>query len=180
MQTIVPNLTFKKDAEEAVKMYVSLFDSVFGNSKILKTTYYSQEDIDAIRNIPEVTEDDVPGFAGSAKTIRFTLNGQEFMAVNGGGYPGFGNFTESWSIYVRCQTQEQIDKLWEKLSRDAKRISTCGWVTDKFGVSWQIAADVIWEITEGEDKARAQRVYDTIYRMNKIDIEKIKSEAEGK
>lgn len=180
MQTIVPHLTFDKNAEEAVNMYVELFDSVFGNSKIIKTTYYSQEDIDAIRNIIGASADSVPGPAGSTKTIRFTLNGQEFIALNGGAYSGFGNFTESWSIYVRCKTQEQIDKLWEKLTEDARAISTCGWVTDKFGVTWQIVPEVILEIMEGEDLAKAQRAMAATYKMNKMDIEKIKSEAEGK
>ncbi len=133
MKTITPCLTFKKEAEEVVKLYVSVFSSVFGNSKILKTTYFGKEELEALKNVPEVSEDIMPGPAGSVKTIRFQLNGQEFMAVNGGGY--FGKFHDSMSLYVTCETQNQLDKLWEKLSEGGLQ-QPCGWVKDKFGVSW--------------------------------------------
>jgi predicted 3-demethylubiquinone-9 3-methyltransferase (glyoxalase superfamily) len=172
MQRVVPCLIFKKEAEEAVKLYVSLFDSIFGNSRILKTTYFGKEEIDALKKVPEVTEDIMPGPAGSVHTIRFTLDGQEIMAVNGGGY--FGKFNETWSIYVRCGTQEQIDKLWEVLSKGGVE-QACGWVKDKYGVSWQIAPEIIMEIAEGTDQRRAQRVMAAIYQMKKIDLESVKS-----
>jgi predicted 3-demethylubiquinone-9 3-methyltransferase (glyoxalase superfamily) len=93
------------------------------------------------------------------------------MAVNGGGY--FGKFNESWSIYVRCKNQEQIDRLWAVLSEGGVE-QPCGWVKDKYGVSWQIAPEIIWEIAESADQDRAQRVMAAIYQMKKIDLEKVK------
>lgn len=176
METITPSLTFKKEAEEAVKLCVSVFSSVFGNSKILKTTYFGKEELEALKNVPEVTEDIMPGPAGSVNTIRFQLNGQEFMAVNSGGY--FGKFTGSISMYVSCETQEQIDELWNKLSKGGIE-QPCGWLKDKYGVSWQTAPAIIQEIEEGPDQEKSQRVMKAIYGMKKIDIEKIKQAYEG-
>jgi predicted 3-demethylubiquinone-9 3-methyltransferase (glyoxalase superfamily) len=175
MKPIITCLTFKKEAEEAVELYVSVFSSVFGNSRILKTTYFGKDELEALKNVPEVSEDIMPGPAGSVKTVRFQLNGQELLAVNGGGY--FGKFTESTSLYVTCETQEQIDKLWNELTKEGME-QPCGWLKDKYGVSWQIAPAIIQEIEEGPDLEKAQRVMKAIYAMKKLDIEKIKQAIE--
>jgi predicted 3-demethylubiquinone-9 3-methyltransferase (glyoxalase superfamily) len=170
MQAITTILCYKKEAMDAVDLYVSLFDSVFGNSRTLATTHFGKEEIEVLRNVPEIREDEMPGPAGSVKTVRFMLNRQEFVAVNGGGY--FGKFSESMSIYVRCKTQDQIDRLWQGLSEEGIE-QPCGWVRDKYSVSWQIAPEIIWEIAEGRDKQRAQRVMKAIYNMKRIDIRKV-------
>lgn len=171
MKTVTLCLGFNKDAEEAAKVYVSLFNSVFGNSKILHTTRFSEKEIEALKKVPEMSEDIMPGPAGSAKGIRFILNGQEIFAFNGGGY--FGKFNESTSLYVTCETQEQVDKLWAILSKDGIE-QPCGWVKDTFGVSWQIAPAFVWEITEGTDEAKAERLNIALFGMKKIDIEILK------
>ena len=171
MQTITPNLMFKKDAEKAVELYVSVFSSVLGNSKIIKTTYYGKEELLALKEVPGMTEDIMPGPVGSIKTIRLQLNGQEFVAVNGGAY--FGNFSESMSLYVSCETQSQIDRLWKELSKDGVE-QPCGWLKDKYGVSWQIAPAIIEKIMEGPDQNRSQRVMKALYGMKKIDVETLK------
>ena len=170
MQTTTTCLVFKKDAQEAVDTYVSLFAKVFGNSAIIATTYYGAQELRALASIPDLSPETMPGPAGSIKTIRFTLNGQQFVAVNGGGY--FGKFSESISIYVNCDTQEQIDTLWQTLSKKGVE-HPCGWLQDKFGVSWQIAPALIWQIEEGSDSARVQRVLEAIFKMKKIDIEAV-------
>lgn len=98
------------------------------------------------------------------------LKGQEFTDVNGGGY--FDRFHDNISLTANCENQQQIDEVWEKLSRDGE-LQPCGWVKDRFGVSWQIALSLLWEIDEGEERTRAQRVMNTRYPMNRIDIEKV-------
>jgi predicted 3-demethylubiquinone-9 3-methyltransferase (glyoxalase superfamily) len=177
MERIMLALMFRREAEEAVKSYVSLFSSVFGDSKILWTTYYGEEELEALRAVPEMTEDIMPGPAGSVRTIRFLLCGQEILAVNGGGF--FGKFTESTSLYVSCDTQEQIDLLWMALSRGGTE-QPCGWLKDRFGVSWQIVPSVIQEIMEGPDIQKSQRVILALYRMKKIDLLQIMRAAESR
>ncbi|WP_343703728.1 VOC family protein [Chitinophaga sp.] len=173
-KTITISFTFEKNGEEAIKLYVDLFDRVFGStngvSKILKITYFGAEELEGLNDVEAVPKDMLPGPVGSVKTIRFLLKGQEFVAVNGGGY--FGKFHESVSLYISCQNQQQIDALWETLSLDGEE-QPCGWVKDRFGISWQIVPDVLWEIDEGEDRARAQRVMNAIYHMTRIDIKKV-------
>jgi predicted 3-demethylubiquinone-9 3-methyltransferase (glyoxalase superfamily) len=170
MQPISTFLLFKTGAETAVRQYVSAFDAVFGNthggSRILTTTYFSEEELAALTFLPE---DIRPGPAGSINTIRFLLNGQEFSAVNGGGY--FGKFHESMSIYVNCDTQEQIDRLWGIFAADAQEIQPCGWVKDRFGVSWQIVPSSLMTMTEDPDRRKAQRVMTALYSMTKVDAE---------
>jgi len=167
---------FKTEAEDAAERYVSVFSSVFGNSKILKTTYFGEEELSALRKVPGMTDDIMPGTAGSVKTVSLLLNGQRFIAGNGGAY--FGKFTESMSIYVDCETQLQIDQLWERLSEGGVE-QPCGWLKDKYGVSWQIAPSIIWEIMEGPDHQKSQRVMKVLYEMKKIDIEKVMMAAEN-
>ena len=176
-QTIIPSLTFSKGAEEAAQYYVSVFSEVFGDkkggSRILHTTYFGEEELKALLFLPE---DIRPGPAGSVLTVRFELNGQEFMAVNGG---SFFKFTEGISLYVECDTQDQIDKLWERLSAD-KNAEQCGWLKDKWMVSWQIAPAMLREMVEGSDTARQQRVMVALYGMKKLNIEELKQAYEGK
>ena len=177
MERIRLSLMFRHEVEEAVKSYVSLFSPVFGDSKILWTTYYGEEELEALRAVPEMTEDIMPGPAGSVRTIRFQLCGQEILAVNGGGF--FGKFTESTSLYVSCDTQEQIDLLWMALSAGGIE-QPCGWLKDRFGVSWQITPSVIHEIMEGPDTQKSQRVMLALYQMKKIDLVQIMQAAEGR
>ncbi|WP_269849461.1 VOC family protein [Methanosarcina horonobensis] len=127
-QKIAPCLTFNDQAEEAANFYVSIFSAVFENSKILNIARFSKEELEALSYLPE---DIRPGPAGSVRTIRFLLNGQEIEAVNGG---NFFNFCEGMSLYVRCEDQKEIDWLWEKLSEGGEK-SQCGWLKDKYGVS---------------------------------------------
>lgn len=173
-KTITISFTFNKNAEEAIKLYVDLFDRVFGSadgvSKILKITHFGAEELEGLNDVEAVPKDMLPGPVGSIKTIRFLLKGQEFVAVNGGGY--FGKFHESVSLYVSCENQQQIDTLWETLSVDAEE-QPCGWVKDRFGISWQIVPNVLWEIDEGDDRAKAQRVMNKIYHMTKINVEEV-------
>ncbi len=118
MKAITVCLGFNKNLEEAVATYIELFNKVFGNSTILGRSYFGEQEVAALRQVPEVSEDIMPGVAGDVKTIRFTLNGEEVVAFRGGAY--FGKFHESMSLYVSCETQEQIDRLWEVLSEDGE------------------------------------------------------------
>lgn len=163
-------LMFRHEAEEAVKFYISTFTPIFGNTKVLKITYYGEEELAALQEVPEMTEDIMPGPAGSVKSIRFLLCGQEILAINGGEF--FGKFNESTSLYVSCDTQEQIDLLWMALSHKGSE-QVCGWLKDRFGVSWQIAPAVIQEIMESPDTEKAQQVMIALYRMKKIDLKQI-------
>lgn len=167
MKSITVCLGFSKDLEEAVATYIEVFDAVFGNSKILGRSYFGEQEIAALRQVPGMSEDIMPGRAGDLKTIRFTLNGQEILAFNGGAY--FGKFHESMSLYVSCDTQEQIDRLWAVLS-DGGEEHPWGWVKDRFGVSWQIVPSFVWEIDEGENREMAERMNIALFQMKKIDI----------
>src|SRR5919201_7002387 len=135
MQKITTFLTFKDQAEEAVKLYTSIFK----NSKIKRVTRYG---------------DAGPGAKGSVMTAEFQLEGQDFVALNGG--PSF-TFSQGISLYVDCDTQREIDELWEKLSADGGSTGPCGWLTDRFGVSWQIAPRVLGEMIAGKDAVKADR-----------------------
>ncbi|HPJ29834.1 MAG TPA: VOC family protein [Methanothrix sp.] len=168
MKRIRTCIAFNKEAEKAVNLYISAFSTAFGDSKVLKTTYYGEEELEALREVPGIAEEYMPGPAESVKEIRFQLNGEELLAFNGGSY--FGRFTESVSLYVSCKTQDQIDLLWEVLSSGGIE-QPCGWLKDRFGVSWQIAPEIIQEIMEGPDQERAQRVMKALYGMKKIEID---------
>lgn len=172
--SITTCLSFTNNAEEAIRFYVDIFNQAFegkkGESKILKETYFGEEELKDLLNVPDVPKDMIPGPAGSVKTIRFILNGQEYIAVNGGGY--FGKFHESISLYVSCDNQQQINTLYEALAVNGQ-LQPCGWVKDRFGISWQITPDFLWSMDEDDDKERSQKVMKSLYKMNKIDIEKI-------
>ena len=155
-QKISTFLWFDNNAEEAVNFYVSIFK----NSKVLGS----------VRN-----GDAGPGPKGSLLTIAFQLDGQEFAALNGG--PQF-KFTEAVSQVVHCQTQEEVDHYWEKLSEGGEKVE-CGWLKDKFGLSWQIVPDVLLELLEDSDSQKSQRVMRAMMQMKKLDIEGLKQAAEG-
>lgn len=152
MQKITPFLWFDDQAEEAANFYVSIFN----NAKILNVTRYGQADAE-VSGRPE----------GSVMTVAFQLDGQEFVALNGG--PVF-KFTEAISFSVNCTTQKEIDALWERLSEGGK-ILECGWLKDKYGVTWQIVPAVLKELLSDPDPEKSQRVMKALIKMKKIDIE---------
>jgi predicted 3-demethylubiquinone-9 3-methyltransferase (glyoxalase superfamily) len=151
MKKIVPCLWFDDKAEEAAKFYVSLIK----NSKMGSITRYGEEGA-AASGRP----------AGTVMTATFRLNGQEFMALNGG--PQF-TFTPAISFVVNCETQKEIDRLWEKLSQGGQK-NVCGWLQDKYGVSWQIVPVVLGKMMQGKNAARTERVMKAMLQMTKIDI----------
>ena len=157
MQKIVPFLWFDNNAEEAVNFYVS----VFKNSKVTRVTRYG---------------DAGPGPKGSVMSATFQLEGQNFYALNGG--PHF-KFTPAISLFVNCQTQEEVDELWEKLTEGGES-NQCGWLQDRFGVSWQIIPTALGAMLSDEDPAKAQRAMRAMLQMKKIDIAKLEQAYEGK
>lgn len=158
MQQIVPFLWFDNQAEEAVKFYTS----VFKNAKIIGTSYYGEG---------------APMPAGTALVVDFELNGMRLNALNGG--PVY-KFTPAISLYIKCDTQEEIDYYWEKLLSGGGRESQCGWLSDKYGLSWQVAPPLLGELLQDKDKAKANRVMAAMMKMVKIDIQKLKDAYDGK
>ena len=150
MQKITPFLWFNNNAEEAMNFYVSIFK----NSKVGTVSRYG---------------DAGPGPKGTVMSATFQLEGQEFMALNGG--PLF-SFTPAISLFVNCETQEEVDELWEKLSAGGKR-DRCGWLQDKFGLSWQIIPSALRRLLS--DSARSQRVMQAMLQMDKIDIKQLEA-----
>jgi predicted 3-demethylubiquinone-9 3-methyltransferase (glyoxalase superfamily) len=155
-QKITTFLTFDDRAEEAVTFYTS----IFGNSRILSTTRY---------------EAGAPGPEGELMSATFELAGQEFMALNGG--PSF-TFSQGISLFVDCEDQEEVDELWEKLT-DGGEPGACGWLTDRFGVSWQIIPRALGELLADKDREKAGRVMEAMLRMSKIEIEGLRRAYEG-
>ena len=151
MQTITPFLWFDNNAEEAINFYVSIFK----NSKVLSMNRYG---------------DAGPGPKGTVMSATFQLEGQEFMALNGG--PQF-KFTEAISFFVNCETQEGVDELWEKLSAGGEK-GRCGWLKDKFGLSWQIIPSALGQMLGDKDPEKSKRVMQAMLQMNKIDIRVLK------
>jgi len=146
VQKIVPFLWFNDNAEEAMNLYVSIFK----NSKVLSVTRYG---------------DAGPGPKGTVMSATFQLEGQDFYALNGG--PHY-MFTPAISLFVNCKTQEEVDDLWEKLS-DGK-FEQCGWLQDKFGLSWQIIPTILGEMLGDKDPRKSQSVMKAMMQMKKIDI----------
>ena len=155
VQKITPFLWYNDRAEEAARFYVS----VFKDAKIGKITRYGEEAVEA-SGMP----------AGTVMTVEFELEGQVFTALNGG--PTF-TFTPAISFVVNCDTQEEVDHYWEKLS-DGGRKDQCGWLTDRFGVSWQIVPATLIELLSDPDPARSGRVMQAMLQMTKIEIDKLK------
>jgi predicted 3-demethylubiquinone-9 3-methyltransferase (glyoxalase superfamily) len=156
MQKITPFLWFDKNAEEAVNFYISIFK----DSKVLSVTRSGEAG---------------PGPAGSVLTIAFQLEGQEFVALNGG--PEF-KFTEAISLSVDCNTQEEIDEMWAKLTQGGEE-SQCGWLKDKFGLSWQVSPSILIKMLQDEDPQKAKRVMEAMMKMVKIDIKTLKQAYAG-
>ena len=158
MQKITPFLWFDGKAEEAANFYVSIFK----NSKIGAATRYGEAG---------------PGPKGTVMIVSFQIEGQEFTALNGG--PQY-TFSPAISFYVNCETQAEVDDLWEKLSAGGKKIQ-CGWLTDKYGVSWQIIPRALIELMQDQDKdpVKSQRVFKAMLQMTKIDIEGLKQAYRG-
>ena len=155
MQKIVPFLWFDGKAEEAMNFYASIFK----NSKIKTLHRYG---------------DAGPGPEGTVMSGTFEINGQEFMALNGG--PQF-SFTPAISFFVNCDTQAEVDELWEKLSAGGEK-SRCGWLRDKFGVSWQIIPTALGKLLGDPDRAKAGRVMQAMLKMDKIDIQSLQRAAD--
>jgi len=151
MQKITPFLWFDGKAEEAMNFYTSIFQ----NSKIGNVVRYGEAG---------------PGPKGLVMTGTFQLDGQEFVALNGG--PQF-KFTEAISFWVRCETQEEIDEMWEKLSAGGEK-GRCGWLKDKYGLSWQIVPPILGEMLEDKDREKSKRVMMAMLQMDKIDIKTLK------
>ncbi len=156
MQKITPFLWFDNQAEEAVKFYTSIFKK----SKVLKVTHYS-ESAGKATGRPK----------GSVLTIEFQIEGQRFVALNGG--PAF-QFNESVSFVVNCKTQAELDRFWKKLSAGGKE-SQCGWLKDKYGLSWQIVPSTLGKLLNSKDPAKIERVMKAIFQMKKLDIKALKN-----
>lgn len=157
MKGITPFLWFDTNAEEAVNFYCSVFE----NSSITATATYGEAG---------------PGPKGSVMIVEFELNGQEFIALNGG--PVY-QFTPAISMMVNCETQDEIDHYWEKLQADGGGEVQCGWLYDKYGVSWQITPIVLMEMQKDPDEAKRERVMRAMMEMVKLDIEELKRAYEG-
>jgi predicted 3-demethylubiquinone-9 3-methyltransferase (glyoxalase superfamily) len=150
MQNIIPFLWFDDKAEEAMNFYVS----VFKNSKVGRITRYGEGG---------------PGPKGTVMSVTFQLDGQEFYALNGG--PQF-TFTPAISFFVNCETQPEVDELWEKLSAGGKK-DRCGWLKDKYGLSWQIIPSILGKLLQDNNPGKAKRVMQAMLQMDKIDIQRL-------
>jgi len=156
-QKITPFLWFDKEAEEAAHYYVSIFK----DSKILGISHYGEG---------------LPMPAGSVMTVEFEIAGQRFIALNGG--PEF-TFNESISFMVDCADQHEVDELWEKLTADGGQESQCGWLKDKYGVSWQIVPTKLNELLNDPDRQKAQRALEAMLTMKKIDVPALQKAFDG-
>jgi predicted 3-demethylubiquinone-9 3-methyltransferase (glyoxalase superfamily) len=156
MQKITPFLWYDDQAEEAANLYTSVFD----NSKILNVSRYGEAG---------------PGAPGSVMTVEFELEGQRFVGLNGG--PAH-KFTEAVSFAVTCETQEEVDELWSKLS-DGGEEGPCGWLKDRFGLSWQIVPTALPRLLTDPDREKAGRVMQAMMQMGKIEIAELERAAEG-
>lgn len=155
-QKIVPNLWFDTEAEEAAEFYIS----VFKNSRIVNKTHYTEAG---------------PREAGMVMTVEFELDGQRFVGINGG--PEF-KFDEAVSFQISCATQEEVDYYWERLSERGKE-GPCGWLSDKYGLSWQVVPTGMDELFADPDPERARRAMDAMLKMSKLDIAALREAADG-
>jgi predicted 3-demethylubiquinone-9 3-methyltransferase (glyoxalase superfamily) len=155
-QKIIPNLWFDTEAEEAAAFYLS----VFPNSRIRKVSHYGEGG---------------PRPAGMVMTVEFELDGQRFVGINGG--PEF-TFDEAVSFQISCDDQEEVDHYWDRLS-DGGEEGPCGWLKDRFGLSWQVVPTAFEELLADPDPARAQRAMQAMFSMTKLDIAALRSAADG-
>ena len=156
-EKITPFLWFDKEAEEAANYYVSIFK----NSKVLGVTRYG---------------DAGPGTAGTVMTATFQIEDQVFTGVNGG--PHF-KFTEAISFVIHCKSQEEVDHYWEKLTANGGQESQCGWLKDKYGMSWQVVPDALLEMIKDPDPEKSRRVMNAMLQMKKIEIAKLREAYNG-
>jgi predicted 3-demethylubiquinone-9 3-methyltransferase (glyoxalase superfamily) len=161
MKPIMPCLWFDSKAEDAARFYTS----VFKDSKILDITHYGPSASGAA-GMPK----------GSVMTVTFEINGQEFLALNGG--PGF-KFTEATSFVVRCKNQDEIDEYWSKLTQGGTP-GQCGWLKDKFGLSWQVVPVSLDKMVQDKDAAKSDRVMEALIHMKKLDVKTLEDAYEGK
>lgn len=162
MQKITTFLWFNNNAEEAVKFYTSIFKK----SKIVRTSYY-----------PESVAKNSSQPAGSVMAIAFKLNGQDFIAMNGGPQC---TFNQAISLLVNCDTQAELDRYWKKLTSGGGKAVACGWLQDKYGLYWQIDPKFIIELISDKDRAKVDRVMQVVMNSVKLDIKKLKRAAKGK
>jgi predicted 3-demethylubiquinone-9 3-methyltransferase (glyoxalase superfamily) len=155
-QKITTFLTFDDQAEEAVELYTSVFD----DSRVTSTTPYGEAG---------------PGTPGSVMTATFELAGQEFVALNAG---SSFSFSEGISLYVDCETQDEVDHFWERLSEGGEK-GRCGWLKDRFGVSWQIVPRALGEMMSDEDTEKSKRVMNAMLQMGKLEIDGLKRAYDG-
>ncbi|MGZ4651168.1 MAG: VOC family protein [Kineosporiaceae bacterium] len=153
---IPPNLWFDTQAEEAAAFYISIFP----NSRVLNVARYTEAG---------------PGPAGSVMTVEFELDGMPFVAINGG--PEF-QFTPAISLQINCADQEEVDHYWERLTNGGSEVQ-CGWLTDRYGVSWQVVPPGMAEIFADPDTARAQRAVQAMFGMKKLDLAALRAAADG-
>jgi predicted 3-demethylubiquinone-9 3-methyltransferase (glyoxalase superfamily) len=158
MPRITPNLWFDTQAEEAAKFYCS----VFPNSEITTVTHYT---------------DAGPGRAGDVVTVTFLLDGQEFTGINGG--PQF-TFSEAVSLEIKCADQAEVDYYWERLTAHGGEESMCGWLKDKYGLSWQVVPAELYDLMLDPDKERVARATNAMYKMRKLDIAALRAAADGR
>ena len=156
-QKIVPNLWFDTQAEEAAEFYVSVFG---GSSRVLNTTRYTEAG---------------PGEPGSVMTVEWELDGQRFVGINGG--PQF-KFSEAVSFEIGCETQEEVDYYWERLTEGGEEVQ-CGWLRDRYGLSWQVVPTGMTEILNDPDPERGKRAMEAMFGMKKLDIAALRAAADG-
>jgi predicted 3-demethylubiquinone-9 3-methyltransferase (glyoxalase superfamily) len=157
MQKIIPFLWFDGNAEEAMNFYISIFK----NSKVVSVTRYGEAG---------------PGPKGTVMSATFQLEGQDFYALNGG--PQF-QFTPAISLFVNCETQQEVDELWEKLSEGGRK-DRCGWLQDRYGLSWQVIPTTLGKLLRDKDPEKSNRVMKAMLQMDKIDIQRLKRAYDGK
>jgi predicted 3-demethylubiquinone-9 3-methyltransferase (glyoxalase superfamily) len=155
-QKIVPNLWFDTEAEEAAQFYISVFKS----GSILSVSHYTENS---------------PGEAGTVMTVEFELNGQRFVGINGG--PHF-KFDEAVSFQITCEDQDEVDYYWEKLTEGGEE-SQCGWLKDRFGLSWQVVPKGMEAVFSNPDKEKADRAMQAMLKMSKLDIAALRAAADG-
>ena len=157
MQKVTPFLWFDREAEEAATFYTSLFD----DSRITSVSRYGEG---------------APLPRGTAMSVTFELGGREYMALNGG--PHF-KFTPAISLFVSCETQAEVDRYWDRLCADGGQEGRCGWLTDRFGLSWQIIPTALGQLLGDKDRSRANRAMQAMMQMSKLDIAALKRAAAG-
>jgi predicted 3-demethylubiquinone-9 3-methyltransferase (glyoxalase superfamily) len=158
MQKIVPFLWFDDQAEEAAELYTSILP----DSRILNVSRYGEV---------------APGETGTVMTVELELLGQRFVALNGG--PAHAGFTQAVSFQVPCETQEEVDRLWDALTADGGEESMCGWLKDRFGLSWQITPTALPRLLGDPDRERAERAMAAMMQMRKLDIAELERAADG-